>query len=84
MQVRSAIEPPPPTSLWINARCELSDGPPDAYKMPNKPMEQFHCLADYGNIWNFYSLEPGCARAERIRKWPGKKSTNARKAREAF
>ena len=28
MQVHSAIESPPPTPLWINARCELSDAPP--------------------------------------------------------
>ena len=61
--------------------------PPDAYKMPNKPTEQglqFHCLTDHGNICSFHSLEPGKARVERIRKRLGKKSTNAKKTREAF
>ena len=60
---------------------------PRRLQMPNKPMEQgfqFHCLADHGNICSFHSLEPGKARVERIRKRLGKKSTNAKKTREAF
>ena len=48
----------PPSYITVGECVMQATGrSPDTYKMPRKPIEQgfkFHCLADYGYIWDFH------------------------------